>query len=70
MDSKNVSSGNPIKGKKHHIAVYEGSKKGRILWKIAENGKNMCGGGVHFLEIYVQDGWLNNKCIDSSVCIW
>ena len=40
MDSKNVSSGNPIKGKKHHIAVYEGSKKSRILWKIAENGKN------------------------------
>lgn len=48
MDSKNVSSGNPIKGKKHHIAVYEGSKKSRILWKIAENGKNMCGGGGTF----------------------
>lgn len=68
MDSKNVSSGNSIKGQKHYIAVYEGSKKSRILWKIAQNGKNMCGGGdIFWKSIYRIVGLITNVSIPPYV---
>ena len=60
--------GAPSKVRSITLLYMKALRKVEYYGKLPKKAK-ICAGGVHFLEIYVQDSWLNNKCIDSAVCI-
>lgn len=62
--------GTPSKVRSITLLYMKALRKVEYYGKLPKTAKICAGGGVHFLEIYVQDSWFNNKCIDSSVCIW